>query len=174
MPQPPDSDTVMHCLDRAAAIHGAGVAELLADAMQDAWSRSVDAGPDRALIAAGWLSFRASSWRQINPAVSPFFDRLAELSADAWCDEITVRTCVVPDFPPDLEGDLDALHHPVQRPARPGTADAEPAGDGVPPSRHEWPGQQADRPAPLRQAGSANPDPEGAGMSILARKPQTV
>jgi hypothetical protein len=107
MPQTPDSDTIMHCLDRAQAIHGPRIAAMLADGLTDAWTRSIDQGPNAALLASGWLSVRALHWRKINPPVAAFFDRLAELSAGAWADEIDIATTDIPDYPPDDLGSVD-------------------------------------------------------------------
>jgi len=159
--QVPDRETVMHCIERARVIHGVEVAEMLLAALHDAWSFSAGRGSDTALLAAGWLSWRAGRYRKRNAAVAPFLDRLAELSAAAWVDELTVQATTIPDYYPP-EGDLDDLQDPARESARPGDSGSAEA-DGSHLGRE--PGLPAAEPLELRRAGSADPaDPEGDSM----------
>ena len=141
---------------------------MLADALVDAWTRAADQGPHTALIAAGWLAARALRFRDINPAVSGFLNRLAELSAGAWLDEIAVQTLDVPDFLPDdfERGDHAQPDEQSTTAVERSELAAEPARPARPPR------QQTDREMDVRQHRQADEHAaEGDNeVSLLARR----
>ena len=169
MTQTPDHETILHCLDRARDVLGPAAATMLTDALADAWGSSADRGSDAALFASGWLSARAHRWRSIDPVMSNFLSRLAELSASAWVDEIAVRAeaAQLPDFLPD-----DFERGPDDRPD-PTASDEQRAAELAEPSEEARPSRLSTRaPLDVRQDRSADqpPDREGDDMSLLSRR----
>src|SRR3954454_5802567 len=100
MPQPPDSETVVHVLDRAQALLGREAANVLADALASDWRAAAQEGPQQALYAAAWQLWRATRWRALgNVSLANMADHLAEACITGWRDEVAVGTTAVEDSP---------------------------------------------------------------------------
>ena len=102
MPQPPHLETVHRVLERAQVIHGPEAAEALAEGLISDWEAAAERDHEQAIYAAAWQLHRARRLRARGQAgLANMCDHLAEACLAGWDAEVTVRTLVMPDYPPD-------------------------------------------------------------------------